>query len=805
MPHVRLIVLSLLIAALAGPLLAQDATDPSVKDDAARQDDAGTRQFDFANGLYIRGKAFYGQAAEQYQIFLRDHPDDARCDEALFRLGECYRNDGKPEEALSAYEEHAKRFAAGANAVRRELRRGQVLHELGKLNEAIAVFRALAEGDNAGAEFKEAARYRLARALFDAKQTDEALKVFNTIADDAQDRFRPYALYQLGLTHDERGEADLAVTRFGQLAKLGNDFAPEALFRVGEIEFKREQYDKAASAYRAVAEQNGKTSYGGAAAYGLVQSLLRTRKYEDAIAAHGKLKDLVPEPVRPQTDYLVGNAHYELGQYDTAFKFYETAAKAAPGSELAARAEVKMAWCRYFLKDYKGLVTAATAFLNEHPQAADADTVHYLAGEALLQLGRPQDALMHYQTIVVDFPRSGVLVETEFKIGWCLFAKKDYEEARKTFLAFADNHGADARAPEAVARAAECAVADRRMTEAAADYERLLESYPDSPLAEGALYQLGLAQVSLDEQDKAVETFLRFTEKYPKSAYASDAYYWIGSQRQKAGQLDEAVTFLTRSVETAHDEKFVERANYKLATIHHERSEFDQAAAILLAMLKKNAKADVPPKTHLWAAGYLLEQKQFADAKVLYEAFLKKFTAGAGLDEAHFGLGECLTHEKQWAAALDHYTKADVEGGSLRLLARLRSGVCLHMLSRDDKAVEVLSGLIGEENASVIESAALYWLGTVHFLQARKAKDPAKAVELYKEAQNRFQRVHILYGNAEERPECMLRVAQCLAATGQPDEAAKYYRELIEEYPDSPFAADAQKALGTDEQSPPPG
>ena len=95
MAHARLIIVALVVVtsvtASLFPALAtaQEADATTVKDDAA------TRQYDFANGLYIRGKAFFGQAAEQYRIFLRDYPDDARCDEALFRLGECYRNDGK--------------------------------------------------------------------------------------------------------------------------------------------------------------------------------------------------------------------------------------------------------------------------------------------------------------------------------------------------------------------------------------------------------------------------------------------------------------------------------------------------------------------------------------------------------------------------------------------------------------------------------------------------------------------------------------------------------------------------------------
>ncbi len=797
MPHLRQFTVALFAAILlAAPAAAQD-------NEATTKDDAATRQYDFANGLYIRGKAFYGQAAEQYRLFLRDYPNDKRCNEVLFRLGECYRKNGKLKEALRTFEEHARRFPTGTNADRTALRTGQVLHELGKHAEAIAAFRKIVES-KAAPEFREAARYRLAKALLERSQATEAIELFNIIADAEKDRFRPYALYQLGLAHTERGANDEAVKRLQQLARLNVEFAPEALFRVGEIEFKRRRYAEAAAAYRKVAEKHAKSHYAGAAAYGLVQSLVRAKRYEEAITAHEKLKALVPKPVRPQTDYLVANAHYELGRYDTAFKLYQAAARAAPRSELAVKAEFKMAWCRYFLKDFQALVAAATKFLNEHPRYPDADKVHYLAAEALLQIKRPQDALLHYETIVKDYTDSEVLTEAEFKIGWCLFQKEAYEAARKRFLEFADERRAHARAAEAIARAAECSIKLVQMAAAAADYERLLRDYPTSPLAEGALYQLGLAYVSLDEQDKAVATFLDFVERHPTSKHTSDAYYWIGSQKLKAGEQDEAVKYLGRAVETATEERFVERANYKLAIIHHARDEFEEAAAILLDMLKKNEKADVPATTHLWAAGYLLENERFDDAKFLYDGFFKKFPKGAAYEEAHFGLGECLTHEEKWEPALGHYRKAAAFDKSLKLLAQLRASVCLHKLGKDVEAVALLAELIRSENPG-IESEALYWLGTVHFLQANVENDDAAAAELYDKAQLHFLRVVILYGNADKRPACMLRAAECLAALGKAQEAEKHYRELIEAYPDSPFAAQARKALGLPEEKTEPG
>lgn len=796
MGHRRQLALVLLAVLLAA------APAPAQENAATGGDDAATRQYDFANGLYVRGEAFCGQAAEQYRIFLRDYPDDERCDEALYRLGECTRNDGKLHEALKTFREHARRFPTSDNADRTALRTGQVLDELGKHAEAIAVFGRIAES-GAAAEFKQAARYRLAKTLLDNNQTNEALEVFGAIADSENDRFRPYALYQLGVMHAERGEDDLAVKRLRELARLSVEFAPEALFRVGEIDFKRERYTEAAAAYRQVAAKHTQSDYAGAAAYGLVQSLVRAGRYEDAIAAYELVRDLVPEPVRPQTSYLVGNAHYELGRHDTAFKLYEAVARAAPNTELGVKAELKMAWCRYFLKDFDGLAAAATTFLNEHPRHPDADTVHYLAGEALLQLKRPQDALLHYETILNDFAGSAVLAEAEFKIGWCLFEQENYEAARAKFLAFADARPDDARAAEAIARAAECSVKLVKMHDAVSDYRRLLDGYSTSKLAEGALYQLGLAYVSLDEQDKAVATFLDFVERYPESVHASDAYYWIGSQKHKAGELDEAITYLERSIETATESGFVERASYKLAIIRHGRGEFDQAAAILLAMLRKNENADVPAKTYLWAAGYLLEHEQVGDATFLYKSFFEKLPEGPAYEEAHFGLGECLARQEQWDKALGHYRKAVAHGGSLTLLAKLHAGIALHKLGKDDEAVAQLMPLLKAEEPA-IEAETLYWLGTVYFLQAHKTADAATAAALYDKAKSQFLRVVILYGNAERRPECMLRTAECHAALGQTDEADKQHRELIETYPDSPFAEQAREAVGPLDKQPEP-
>jgi len=56
-------------------------------------------------------------------------------------------------------------------------------------------------------------------------------------------------------------------------------------------------------------------------------------------------------------------------------------------------------------------------------------------------------------------------------------------------------------------------------------------------------------------------------------------------------------------------------------------------------------------------------------------------------------------------------------------------------------------------------------------------------------------KIEILYTNSEFRPESMLRVAETFEISGEPAEAVKQYKKVVEAYPDNPFAEEAKKRL----------
>ncbi|MCK5557396.1 MAG: tetratricopeptide repeat protein, partial [Candidatus Hydrogenedentes bacterium] len=63
-------------------------------------------------------------------------------------------------------------------------------------------------------------------------------------------------------------------------------------------------------------------------------------------------------------------------------------------------------------------------------------------------------------------------------------------------------------------------------------------------------------------------------------------------------------------------------------------------------------------------------------------------------------------------------------------------------------------------------------------------------------ASKAYLRVALLYDHHELTPESLFKAAQCLEKAGKSTEAMEFYKELIEKYPDSSYAARAREMIG---------
>ena len=74
--------------------------------------------------------------------------------------------------------------------------------------------------------------------------------------------------------------------------------------------------------------------------------------------------------------------------------------------------------------------------------------------------------------------------------------------------------------PKSLKTLGEQYIVEKEYLEAIIVFETLVEAYPESALAEEALWRVGLCWLCLDDDDMAIEAWERFLKLYPKSEYA---------------------------------------------------------------------------------------------------------------------------------------------------------------------------------------------------------------------------------------------------------------------------------------------
>ena len=105
---------------------------------------------------------------------------------------------------------------------------------------------------------------------------------------------------------------------------------------------------------------------------------------------------------------------------------------------------------------------------------------------------------------------------------------------------------------------------------AVAAFQKLLLSYPDSPLADNAQYWLGEAYYVNRSYNEATSAFQRVVDKYPQSRKVPDALLKIAFCRYEAGQWDAARQVLSQVATNYPDTPAATLARQRLEKISAE-------------------------------------------------------------------------------------------------------------------------------------------------------------------------------------------------------------------------------------------
>jgi len=218
-----------------------------------------------------------------------------------------------------------------------------------------------------------------------------------------------------------------------------------------------------------------------------------------------------------QNYYLLGQQAFATHDYKGSAIYFQKLIDQYPFSPYAEDAELKIGLSEYQQKHYAEAISSLGDFEKMHPTSKQIELAsYYLAMAHYDQIGRPdqdqsntEQALQQFEIIERRYPETGFAALAHQQISVC-----------REMLARHQLLIGDFYYKRANFRAAESRLAE------------LMQKWPDTPVGDEALYQLGTTLEKEGKKYSAAQAFTAVVLHYPGTTYASKAKYELKKLHQ---------------------------------------------------------------------------------------------------------------------------------------------------------------------------------------------------------------------------------------------------------------------------------
>jgi TolA-binding protein len=779
--------------AWASPVHAQESVPKEVGGSGA----AGSRSdaLTFANGLLRQRK--FELAAEEYERILNAGATGSERDDARFGLGSARLSMGRYREARQAFDDFLKGAPADPRVLSARYRLGELSYLLGDLPRARQALEAFT-GSKVNHPSLESAWTYLGDTCFGLEDLRGARAAYEqSITAYPNGRTADRARYGLARSLAVSGEGDRAIAILQELAKKGApDWVDRSWLQIGLIR-----------------ETGG--------------------RFAEAVDAFSTLERVATgSPLRAEAQFHRGLA---LARLDRVAETEELLGPLAAngGETIGPRAALELATFQLEHKRAEAALATLEAALNRYPRCAAVPALQFRTAEALQQQKRPADAEARFLKVAADFPDDAWADDALQRAAQAALERGDFGATRRLAATFAARYGQSPLRNEVRVIEARAASLSGNPKDTVAILEPLVGSAADrtktagspkagradggpakggAPLlapsvALAARYDLALAYRALGQSARA-DAILETLAKEKAGPVTTDAQFLVGQSHLDAGRYADAVASLEQ---------------YLAANPHGDVAEYAMAHLVM-------ARVGLGQINAAWEMLGKLA-KAFPESKSLPPARLRAAEAALGAHQAERAAEQFrlivppLKKAGQEKAQDPTDRPTDAETTALRVRAYSGLGRALTDLNKPAEAAEAFAAIIGlAPDNPIAPEIALARAGVLeggHQIEAAlkaysfvldrypKSDEAARAglararllgkAGRYGEAASDFER---LSGDLLARdslkaagatPEALLAEwGWSLLDAERPAEADRVFGQLLKQYPDSPFAADAR-------------
>ncbi len=700
------------------------------------------------------GRGRHAEALAAAQDGLKKNPDEALAVQLRIAAGDALFELGRAKEAAALYEQSGSAYALHAAAVARL--------NAGDAEEAERLARTLLTGTarEPGTEYRLEALLTRAEALFRLERYSEAEPLLRKLIDESasgaaasggeQDpALLARAKSRLGWCYWYAGGTDTAKKMFLEASEdqnLTEAERSEALFMVGRAALKEGDEQGAMQAFSAYAKTAGP---GGSFADEVLLRLARLTPGAPGAALYERVLSEHPNSTlaAPALSELA-ERYVNLGDSVNGAATYAKLVEKFPDHALAKNARYGLGWARYQAGDYAG------------------------ASGPLWDVARDNDAAEELRNASLEL------------LVWSYAKAKNATDAAAAFRAYAARTGDEARLLS-TAR-----LVDGAMVEAndAAGRKALWDSLGEKLKTPAALASVRIEQgfVALDAGDaeQAAKQAIAARRVSPKSPDVAELLFFVGEAYYDAGDDQRAAPLYAAASQHATPE-VAERALYKGGFSELRAKNNANAAKSFGALVERFPKGVLAPESMFLAGESLYRLEDFEPAAVWLRRMVTDFPSHGSHAKALFRLGLAEGQLEKWGASADALGTLVSRHPDFPSLteAELWRGRALSRRGDRRAARQSLARVI-ESDEGVLAAQARIETGRI----LEDENDLEGALSEYL-------KVAVLYGHAEECAESLVRAGDVLGRSGEEARAKERYEEVLEDYPETKYAKEAQARL----------
>jgi TolA-binding protein len=630
--------------------------------------------------------------------------------------------------------------------------------------------------------------YSLATLYEEQEDYQNAVKYYDELLGYYRDsNLAPYARLRIGVCYFRLEEYDSAILELSDpnINQLPNDLIDEATLILATTFFRLKEYDNSAATYRRLLEKYDVADDQREVEYGLGLVSFQMRNYDEAFVIFDRLVKSGNDSIAVNSLYWGAECQRYSGDIKTATESYENFIESYPSSKLTGDAKFSLGIIYFENGKYK----SAESYLIEATSSKDRDTrsnAYILLGEMNLKKNNFKGAKGNF-----EYALNSSLVNSDSRnraglgLGVSNYYLKDYDAANSVLLELASRYQRF-ETGKVNFYIAESNFARGRWADAIKHYHRVDDS--DPYVGRQALYGKAYAYFNMKDFANSAFYFGEYVRKYSNDSHYLDAKLRLADSQYGIKNFDKASEIYAEVFskdKSALDNDF---ALYQYGQSLFNSGQSSDAIEKFNDLQKRFPRSRYADESQYLIGWIKFQQNDFKGAIAEYEELFIKYPSSSIKPIAVYNIGDSYYNLGEYDSSLTYYFKLIEDYPNTKYVFDAISGIQYCYLAKDqpEQAVEVIDDYVNNNSSSEYADEILLKKGEIYY-----------SLTDYENAKVSYSQLIAEYPESPYVAEAYYWIGKSASNLEQEEEAIRSFITVYESYLTSKYGVDAVLELGS--------